>query len=91
MGWQGGRGWIKAPSSFLRMIRGLAGWRAPHSVAVFNAPDRRFFLTRRGTAQGARRLVMLLVLVTTFCLLADTWADLAWAGRTGRQNGLSGL
>jgi len=71
MGWQVAR-WIKAPSSFLRMIVAAGGGAG--IAAVFNAPIAGFFYTIEELLKGARPVVMLLVLVTTFW--ADTWADL---------------
>ncbi|NQV11664.1 MAG: ClC family H(+)/Cl(-) exchange transporter [Cyanobacteria bacterium] len=71
VGWQVAR-WIKAPSSFLRMI--VAGGGGAGIAAVFNAPIAGFFYTLEELLKGARPVVMLMVLVTTFW--ADTWADL---------------
>ncbi|MDM7937091.1 MAG: chloride channel protein [Cyanobium sp. CZS 48M] len=70
-------GWVmarllQAPNAFRRMIVAAGGGAG--IAAVFNAPIGGFFYTLEELLQGARPVVMLLVLVTTFW--ADTWADL---------------
>ena len=71
VGWEMAR-WLKAPSPFRRMIVAAGGGAG--IAAVFRAPIAGFLYTLEELLQGARPLVMLLVLVTTFW--ADTWADL---------------
>jgi CIC family chloride channel protein len=80
VGWEMAR-WIKAPMGFRRMIVAAGGGAG--IAAVFRAPIAGFLYTLEELLQGARPLVMLLVLVTTFW--ADTWADLLGLAR------LSGL
>ncbi len=71
VGWEMAR-LLKAPNAFRRMIVAAGGGAG--IAAVFNAPIGGFFYTLEELLQGARPVVMLLVLVTTFW--ADTWADL---------------
>jgi CIC family chloride channel protein len=73
--------WLRAPTGFRRMIVAAGGGAG--IAAVFRAPIAGFLYTLEELLQGARPLVMLLVLVTTFW--ADTWADLLGLAR------LSGL
>ena len=71
VGWEMAR-LLKAPAAFRRMIVAAGGGAG--IAAVFRAPIAGFLYTLEELLQGARPLVMLLVLVTTFW--ADTWADL---------------
>jgi len=80
-------GWVmarllKAPNAFLRMIVAAGGGAG--IAAVFNAPIGGFFYTLEELLQGARPVVMLLVLVTTFW--ADTWADLLGLAGLGMES-----
>lgn len=79
-------GWVmarllKAPNAFLRMIVAAGGGAG--IAAVFNAPIGGFFYTIEELLQGARPVVMLLVLVTTFW--ADTWTDLLGLAGVGMR------
>ncbi len=76
---------IQAPKAFLRMI--VAGGGGAGIAAVFNAPIGGFFYALEELLRGARPVVMLLVLFTTFW--ADTWADLL--GLAGLGPALAGL
>ena len=71
VGWEMAR-LLRAPPAFRRMIVAAGGGAG--IAAVFRAPIAGFLYTLEELLQGARPLVMLLVLVTTFW--ADIWADL---------------
>ncbi len=87
MGWQLAR-LLRAPQPFLRLIVAAGGGAG--IAAVFRAPIGGFFYTVEELLQGARPVVMLLVLVTTFW--ADTWADLlGLAGLQALRPGTYGL
>ncbi|MCP9819574.1 ClC family H(+)/Cl(-) exchange transporter [Synechococcus sp. Cruz-9H2] len=76
---------IQAPKVFLRLI--VASGGGAGIAAVFNAPIGGFFYALEELLRGARPVVMLLVLFTTFW--ADTWADLL--GLAGLGSALTGL
>ena len=76
---------LRAPAAFLRVIVAAGGGAG--IAAVFNAPIGGFFYAVEELLRGARPVVLLLVLVTTF--LADTWADVMGLTAMGRQS--SGL
>lgn len=76
---------IQAPKAFVRLI--VAGGGGAGIAAVFNAPIGGFFYALEELLRGARPVVMLLVLFTTFW--ADTWADLL--GLAGLGPSLTGL
>ncbi len=76
---------IGAPKAFVRLI--VAGGGGAGIAAVFNAPIGGFFYALEELLRGARPVVMLLVLFTTFW--ADTWADLL--GLAGLGPALTGL
>lgn len=76
---------LRAPSAFLRVIVAAGGGAG--IAAVFNAPIGGFFYAVEELLRGARPVVLLLVLATTF--LADTWADVMGLAGLGRQS--SGL
>ena len=71
VGWEMAR-LLRAPPAFRRMIVAAGGGAG--IAAVFRAPIAGFLYTLEELLQGARPLVMLLVMVTTFW--ADIWADL---------------
>jgi CIC family chloride channel protein len=71
VGWEMAR-LLRAPDAFRRMIVAAGGGAG--IAAVFRAPIGGFLYALEELLQGARPVVMLLVLVTTFW--ADTWADL---------------
>ena len=71
VGWEMAR-LLRAPNAFRRMIVAAGG--GDGVAAVFRAPIGGFLHAIEELLQGARPVVMLLVLVTTFW--ADTWADL---------------
>ena len=75
---------LRAPQPFVRLIVAAGGGAG--IAAVFRAPIGGFFYALEELFQGARPVVMLLVLVTTFW--ADTWADLlGLAGLPGLNGG----
>jgi CIC family chloride channel protein len=71
VGWEMAR-LLRAPNAFRRLIVAAGGGAG--IAAVFRAPIGGFLYALEELLQGARPVVMLLVLVTTFW--ADTWADL---------------
>jgi CIC family chloride channel protein len=71
VGWEMAR-LLRAPGPFVRLIVAAGGGAG--IAAVFRAPLGGFFYTLEELLQGARPVVMLLVLVTSFW--ADTWSDL---------------
>ncbi len=76
VGWEMAR-LLRAPNAFRRMIVAAGGGAGV--AAVFRAPIGGFLYAIEELLQGARPVVMLLVLVTTFW--ADTWADLLGLAR----------
>jgi CIC family chloride channel protein len=82
VGWEMAR-LLRAPRAFCRLIVAAGGGAG--IAAVFRAPIGGFLYAIEELLQGARPVVMLLVLVTTFW--ADTWADLM--GLAGLHPGAS--
>ncbi|MFQ6539526.1 MULTISPECIES: chloride channel protein [Aphanothece] len=76
VGWEMAR-LLRAPNAFRRLIVAAGGGAG--IAAVFRAPIGGFLYALEELLQGARPVVMLLVLVTTFW--ADTWADLLGLAR----------
>ncbi len=72
--WQLGK-WLRAPRAFRRVLVAAGGGAG--IAAIFSAPIGGFVYAIEELLNSARPVILLLVVVTTFC--ADSWADILQA------------